>query len=509
MENLSKKQLLEENRMLRQEVKRLNHEMALMRQKMDLLIRRMFGKSSEKLDANQLDLFLLNLPDESGKGEASSLQEADPAKNTKARNNEPRRERWPSDLPVVEEIIDPAEVVAAPEDWRLIGAEVSEQLDYEPAKFLRRRLVRRKYVHRQDRDVAPVVAPMPEVLLERCIAAPGLLAAIIVGKYCDHLPLYRQESIFENRNGVYLPRASMCRWMALVADWMRPIYEIIRTGVMGGGYVQVDETPIRYLAPGHGQSKLGYLWTALSPGSDAFYHWETSRGAHCLKNVITADFRGKLQCDAYAAYPSFSKDKEGIELVACWAHARRNFYEAREHVPQRTKWILRQIGKLYAVEASLREVGAGPNLRSAIRASHSAPIYRRIHRALVAFKKSGQHLPRSSFGKAIDYALSNWELLGAYLRDGRVEIDNNLVENAIRPTALGKKNWLFFGDADSGQRSAILYTIIECCRRRGINPFEYLRDVLTRLPHATNWTVAELTPENWAKANQINLQAVA
>ena len=293
----------------------------------------------------------------------------------------------------------------------------------------------------------------------------------------------------------------MSRWMGLCADWLKPIYEIIRTGVMGGGYVQVDETPIRYLAPGHGQTKLGYLWTALAPGGDAFYHWETSRGAHCLKNVIPADFRGKVQCDAYAAYPSFTKDKDLIELVACWAHARRNFYEAREHVPQRerAKWILRQIGKLYAVEASLREIGAGPNLRSAIRASHSAPIYRRIHRALVAFKKSGHHLPRSSFGKAIDYALSNWSLLGVYLQDGCVEIDNNLVENAIRPTALGKKNWLFFGDADSGERSAILYTIIECCRRRGINPFDYLRDVLTRLPYATNWTVAELTPENWQK----------
>ena len=468
MENLSKKQLLEELRKRDEEIVRLNHEMTLMRQKMDLLIRRMFGRSSEKMDANQLDLFLLSLPDESGKGEASSLQEADPAKNPKARSSEPRRERWPSDLPVVEEIIEPAEVVAAPEDWRFIGAEVSEQLDYEPAKFLRRRLVRRKYVHRQDRDVAPVMAPMPEVLLERCIAAPGLLAAIIVGKYCDHLPLYRQESIFENRNGVYLPRASMSRWMGLCADWLKPIYEIIRTGVMGGGYVQVDETPIRYLAPGHGQTKLGYLWTALSPGRDAFYHWETSRGAHCLKNVIPADFRGKIQCDAYAAYPSFTKDKDPIELVACWAHARRNFYEAREHVPQRAKWILRQIGKLYAIEASLREIGAGPNLRSAIRASHSAPIYRRIHRALTAFKKSGHHLPRSSFGKAIDYALSHWSLLGVYLQDGCVEIDNNLVENAIRPTAIGKKNWLFFGDADSGERSAILYTII--CDLRGSSP---------------------------------------
>jgi transposase len=516
VENLSNKQLLEELSKRDKEIARLlaenarlNHEITLMRQKMDLLIRRMFGRSSEKMDANQLDLFLLSLPDESGKAEASSLQEADPVKCVSKGKPCRRRERWPEDLPVIEEVIDPKEVQEAPQEWRFIGAEVSEQLDYQPAKFLRRRLVRRKYVNRADKEAAPLIAPLPAVLQERCMAAPGLLAAIIVGKYCDHLPLYRQESIFENRHGVYLPRASMARWMGLAADWLRPIYENIRTGVMGGGYVQIDETPVRYLAPGHGQSKLGYLWTALSPGGDAFYHWETSRGAACLRKVIPADFRGKVQCDAYAAYPSFAKDKEHIELVGCWAHARRTFYEAREHVPQRAKWILRQIGLLYAIEAELRRIGAGPRLRAAVRASQSTPIYQRIHRTLVRLKKSGDHLPRSSFGKALDYTLSNWNLLGAYLRDGRTEIDNNLVENAIRPTALGKKNWLFFGDAEAGERSAILYTIIESCRRRGIDPFAYLRDVLTRLPHATNWTVAKLTPENWLQNRTVTLQAAA
>lgn len=255
MENLSKEQLLEENKklsmenkMLREDNARLNHEMTLLRQKMDLVIRRMFGKSSEKLNADQLELFILNLGDNLGKGEASSLQEADPTKSVGKSRSGSRRERWPSDLPVVEEVIEPAEVVAAPQDWRLIGEEVSEQLDYQPGKFLRRRLVRRKYVHRMDRQVAPVIAPMPEVLLERCIAAPGLLAAIIVGKYCDHLPLYRQERIFENRHGVYLPRASMSRWMGMAADWLQPIYEIVRTGVMGGGYVQVDERSHRAVA---------------------------------------------------------------------------------------------------------------------------------------------------------------------------------------------------------------------------------------------------------------------
>ena len=340
------------------------------------------------------------------------------------------RERWPADLPVIEEIIDPKEVQKAPEAWRLIGAEISEQLDYEPGRFLRRRLVRRKYVRRGDPEAVPVIAALPPSLQERCIAAPGLLAQIIVSKYCDHLPLYRQQSIFRNRYGVHLPRQSMARWMGLAADWLRPIYEEIRTGVMAGGYLQIDETPIRYLSPGHGQTKLGYFWTALSPGGDVVYHWETSRAADCLKKVIAADFQGTLQCDAYVAYGSFvKKHARKITLAGCWAHARRNFYEAREQAPQRCGWILRQIAHLYRIEENLRRSQAGPRKRAAVRMSQSRPICQRLYRALVLFKKSRRYLPRSAFGQAIDYALSNWPLLGVYLEDGRIEIDNNLVEN--------------------------------------------------------------------------------
>jgi transposase len=510
VKGLSKKQLLQENQELLEENARLRQDIELLRQKMDVLIRRVFGRSSEKLDASQLDLFLISQESESGKVDASSLEEADPRHEPKARRGARCRERWPADLPVVEEIIDPKEVQKAPQDWRLIGAEVSEQLDYEPGRFLRRRLVRRKYVRRENPEAAPVIAALPPSLQERCIATPGLLAQIIVSKYCDHLPLYRQEAIFGNRHGVHLPRQNMARWMELAADWLRPIYEHIRTGVMAGGYLQIDETPIRYLSPGHGQTKLGYLWTTLSPGGDVVYHWETSRGADCLKKAIAADFQGTLQCDAYVAYGSFVKKHErNITLAGCWAHVRRNFYEAREQTPQRCGWILRQIGHLYRIEENLRRSHAGPRKRSAVRVSQSRPICQRLHRALVLFKKSPRYLPRSAFGQAIDYALSNWPLLGVYLEDGRIEIDNNLVENSIRPTALGKKNWLFFGDADAGQRSAILYTIIESCRCRGIDPQAYLRDVLTRLPSMTNWQVKHITPEAWTRASRSPATATA
>jgi len=298
--------------------------------------------------------------------------------------------------------------------------------------------------------------------------------------------------------------------MELAADWLKPIYEQIRVGVMGGGYLQVDETPVKYLNPGHGKTKQGYLWCAHHPGGDVLYHWETSRGAKCLHNIIPADFTGTLQCDAYAAYPSFANNRERpLTLAGCWAHVRRNFYEAREQAPLRATWILRQIAHLYRIEKNLRKTKSTAVLRAAMRAWQSHAVYQRIHRALLLFKNSGRYLPSSLMGKAIDYALSNWALLGICLDDGRLEIDNNLVENAIRPTAIGKKNWLFIGEAEAGERSAILYTIVECCPRRNIDPQAYLRDVLSRLPSMTNWQIKEVTPQAWAKARSASSLPIA
>jgi hypothetical protein len=165
-------------------------------------------------------------------------------------------------------------------------------------------------------------------LQERNLAGPGLLAHILVSKYCDHLPLYRQEEIFLRRHQVALPRQTLCRWVGLAADWLRPIYEQIRTGVLGGGYVQIDETPIRYLVPGHGQTKQGYLWTTHRPGGDVVYRWETTRAASCLENIVPIDFTGTIQCDGYSAYAAFARGRPGqIELAACWAHVRRGFFD--------------------------------------------------------------------------------------------------------------------------------------------------------------------------------------
>lgn len=479
-------------------------EIKLLREKVDALIQRIFGAQSEKLDPAQLLLLLAGLE---APGKSPEPVAAEEPRRSKA-PSPPRSEsgpRWPADLEVVETIIDPEPVKGCPEVWRCIGEEVTEQLDYEPARFFKRRIVRRKYARRDHPFAAPIIAPL-DTLQERCIAAPGLIAAIVVAKFCDHLPLYRQEQIFATRHGVQIPRQSMAQWMGLAAEWLRAIYEHIRTGVLGGGYVQVDETPIEYLVPGNGQTKLGYLWTCARPGGDTVFSWHTSRAAACLESIIPSGFRGTVQSDGYAAYPAFVRNHnasagcEAIALAGCWAHARRGFIEARESAPRTVGWLLRQIAALYQIEAHLRACHAGPRLREAVRAAHSVPLVRRIGSALLRIRP--RHLPQSAMGRAITYTLDQWPALERFLRDGRIEIDNNGVENAIRPTAIGKKNWLFIGAAEAGQRAAILYTIVQSCRRRGLDPLAYLRDVLTRLPMMTTSQIPEVTPAAWAKASK-------
>jgi transposase len=494
-----------DSELLLERIASLEKENALLRQKIDLLIRKLFGPTSEKLDPAQLLLLLQAGDDEPGKapepvaGEAPrrSMGQSPPRSNR-------RQPQLPEHLPIIEETIVPEPVKAAPQEWRRIGEEVSERLDYEPARFLRRRTVRPKYVQRGVLDAVPIVAPLPDSLLERSIATPALLAQIVVAKYCDHLPLYRQEQIYWSRHGVWLPRQTMAEWVELAAQWLKPLYKEIQQGVFESGYVQVDETPIRYLAPGNGQTKLGYLWTCGVPCGDVLFHWETSRAAACLDNIIPADFCGTIQCDGYEAYDCFARRRgeKKIILSGCLAHVRRKFHEAREQAPKVALFILRHLQNLYVIEAKLRRSRAGPKLREAKRKSASRPILERLHRVLLRLKAKRRFLPRSLMGRAIDYALAQWPALLVFLGDGRLEIDNNLIENAIRPTAVGKKNWLFFGEARAGERSAILYTVIECCRRRGIDPFAYLRDVFTRLPGITNWQVKTITPGAWAKSQR-------
>lgn len=479
-------------------------ENALLRQKLDALCRRFFGQQSEHLNDTQMEFLLSGLaPQTVVEVPAPKAQSCAPRRAT----TDSRRIRTPENLEVVREVIEPEIVRAEPQNFKCIGEETSRQLDFQPGKFLWRETVRPKYVRADDRSQPPVIAPAPARVSEHCLATPALLAQLFINKFCDHLPYYRQEQMFLQRHGVFIARQQMVQWTEQSVRLLSGITRVLKEQLRKSPYVQVDETPVEYLEPGHGQTRQGYLWAGLVPGQCVIYQWHASRAAACLEALLGKEFSGRLQCDGYSAYPAFAKDKRGVKLLGCWAHARRGFFEAKEQAPGVAGWILNQIGWLYRWEEELRQNRAGPQLRQSIRDSHSRMVVRRLHRALTRLQS--RFLPQSLMGQAISYALNQWSALESYLDHGQAEIDNNLVENAIRPTALGKKNWLFFGSEEAGERSADIYTLIANCRMHGVEPYAYLKDVLERLPRTSNQDVANLTPLAWKKAREASLQRAA
>jgi transposase len=485
--------------LLQEALEQSRRENALLRQKLDALARRFFGKKSEQLNAVQLELLLSGLTEAGAEVAENKESPIRPAPRQSPTST--RRLRTPDNLEVVRAVIEPELVQAEPAQWKRIGQEVSRQLDYQPGKFFWQETVRPKYVRRDQRALPPVIAPALARVADHCLAAPGLLAQLLVGKYCDHLPYYRQAQIFWQRHGVFIARQQMVQWTAQSVRLLSGITDCLKRQMQASPYVQVDETPVRYQDPGLvGRCGQGYLWTALVPGQCVVYEWHASRAARCLDSLLGEEFAGKLQCDGYSAYPAFAREKVKLDLFGCWAHARRNFFEAQEQAPRVAGWFLNQIGLLYRWEAELRQSRAGPVLRQVQRGSHHRMVIERLYRALK--KCQPRYLPQSLLGQAISYTLNQWPMLERFLDHGEVEIDNNLVENAIRPTALGKKNWLFFGSEEAGQRSAVIYTLIENCRLHGVEPYTYLKDVLERLPSTTNQEVAQLTPLQWKRARQ-------
>ncbi len=486
-----------------QEQEQLIKEQALKIQmleaKVDALLRRFFGKSGEQLDPNQLTLLMEGLDPKSPLPKDEPCVVADPPRR-RAKSKTSRRPRLPEHLPIVEKVVDPLEVQQDPGAWRCISQEETEQLEYEPSRVYRLKIIRRRFVKKDEPLKVPVIAPLAPRLLEGSILSASLLAHIITGKFCYHLPLYRQETMFLNQHGLALHRQTLCRWMWTAANWLKLIYEEMRREVWRGGYVQIDETPVDYLEPGHGRAKTGYLWTSCRPRVETIYQWFPSRAAECLKAIIPEKFDGLIQCDGYSAYDSHGKWQTQIKWAGCWAHARRHFFEAQEQDPRRSGWVLRQMQHLYAVEARLRRCGIGPKGRHAMRQAQSLPIVRRMGRVFQMWTNKKVFLPQSGMGKALTYIINQWQSLQLFLKEGRLEIDNNLVENGIRPTAVGKKNWLFFGTECSGQTAAILFTLVESCRHHHIDPEAYFRHVLSVLPAATTSQIKDLTPKAIAEA---------
>ena len=522
--------LREHNAQLRAEVEALKEQLEQLKQhnhvlrlKVDAMARKLFGKSSEKLDPAQLQMVFEALqnepPDAPKKSDASDSavcdSEADQAATPTPEGTGKRKKRTLEQiiarLPVSEVIIDPPEVKAEPEAWQCIGAEETRLIDYIPGKFACQKLVRRKYVRKEARHLPPITAPLL-TLQGRCIATPRLLAHTLTQRFELHLPYYRIESMYA-RQGVPLSRQTLCGWAGMCADASGLIVEAIKRDVFADGYVQADETPVKYQDPERkGVCGTGYLWVVHNPVRNvSLFAWRTGRGAACLESIVPRDFNGVIQCDGYSAYEAFAKSASRtgtVQLAGCLAHARRKFFEAQAEGDD-ARWVLAQMQQLYQIEARLRQARAGPGEVHSTRQQHSVPIMERIRSRIDHLQASRKHLPRSLTGEAISYALNQWAKLSVYLRDGRVQIDNNLVENTIRPSAIGKKNWLFMGDAQTGSRAATFYTLIDNCHRAGIDAAAYLTDIFKRLPTETNKTVHRLTPQAWVTEQAAVRQALA
>ena len=462
------------------------------------LEKELFGPSSEqqadeRLSKEQILLSLFPAPAEP----AATQQVLVPAEVKEAPARE-RRQPAAKVLETVTERIEPQEKVCAHcgKTKCEIGCEKSERFEYVPAKVIRHEIIRPKLACPCG-ESGVSIAPLPPQVVEQGQAGASLVAQVILSKYADHLPLYRQQEQFA-RLGLNFPRQTLGDWVEKGAEWLQAIVREMKRELLAGDYLQVDETPVRVMDPEvKGRCATGYLWVAGVPGGDVIFEFHPGRGKEYAQQLV-GDFHGYLQRDGYGVYSSLAKDDAGLIGVGCWSHARRKFVDALEERPKDAEPIVTELRKLYLIERHARDEGLEPEQRKRLRGELSAPILSALKPQLEALLPGC--LPQSPLGKAIKYTLNEWEPLTRYLEDGRLEIDNNLTENAIRPSAVGKKNWLFIGHPEAGWRSAVIYSVIVSCRRRGIEPWEYLRDVLQRLPALKQSEVPTLLPRCWKPA---------
>jgi transposase len=373
-----------------------------------------------------------------------------------------------------------------------IGEEVTEETDFIPATLIRRRTVRPKYACRCG-EAKVVIAPLPPRLIPQSTLGLGLAVHILLTRYDDHLSFYRLEQQFWERHGVTIPRQQMVQWVEHLATWLRPIYDGMWRDVLATGYVQVDETPVRVLDPDvTGKAPRGYLWFYAAPQGDVLLDFDRHRSLAPLQARLKG-FRGTIQTDAYAVYQALVGQQPGLTRIGCLAHARRRFYDALKEDLSEAVWCITQIRSLYRIEDEARDLTAAA--RHALRQQRAPAIWATLKAKAEALRPT--LLPKSTMGKAINYFLDEYDALVGYLRDGRFEIDNNLIENSIRPTAVGRRRWLFIGHPHAGWRSAVIYSLLASCRRRGINPETYLTDVLRRLPSLKITAIDALLPAHW------------
>jgi len=379
-----------------------------------------------------------------------------------------------------------------------IGKEITEELECEPAKFYIKRYIRYKYAPKDGSGVS--IAELPERVIDKGIAGPGLLAMILVGKYMDHMPLYRQKQVFAREN-IQIPSSTIEGWTRQALEKLEPLYEQLVFDTKAQGYLQVDETVIKVLdSDKKGAAHQGYYWVYHAPlEGTVLFDYSPTRGGIAAVPML-GNFKGYLQTDGYAVYEKYGKKKE-VTHLACWAHARREFEKALDNDKARAEKALLMIQKLYAIERKAKRGNLSAELVKELRLDESLPVINELGKWI--FEEIKSTLPKSQIGKAMAYAYARWDALSAYLYDGNLLIDNNLVENAIRPIALGRKNYLFAGSHEAAQRAAMIYSFFAICKKHDVNPFEWLMNTLQNIMSINHKNLKDLYPQNFKKSTEL------
>lgn len=482
----------------------LEAEMAVLTRQLAALTRYVFGRRSEQTPPPGPGQPELSLEMETEAPPALLPAPPDKPKGGSRKGRKVRAALLPDHLPVEETVIVNPLAEADPDNYREIDREVTERLERIPGKLVILRVVRPVFVRRDQPFAAPVSAPAPPQFLPGSFFGPQLMVDLTLGKYLYHLPLYRQAKALEWESGVKISPATLCQTLARIAKEVEPVVQAMADDLWRAPCVQFDLTPVRCLSREHaGGSFLGQMWVAAVPGGDVLYTWDPSKAASVADGIIPPWFKGILQSDGGPEVLCFLKGGKdrlkpppGIPRAACWAHVRRKFFEGAKAGCVLCARLLKIINVLYRIEGHARDLGLTPEERALLRQRRArrvvAGLRRRIGRILATER------PKSAVGKACTYALGQWDGLKLYLEHGVVEIDHNSVENALRPCALGKKNWLFIGDAKAGPRSAIFYSLLGSCLRRGLNPRAYLQWLFSRIAAAGTHTPQTLTPAAYA-----------
>ena len=482
------------------ELKEQQNRIEEQRSEIEQLRRLLFGPSSEKLSAAQeteLAEVAEDLQEQVQRPEADSVEILEPEESPVKARQRGRRHPFPAHVEVQTQVLEPEVCCHCGELGTRIGEEVSQEYDLIPAHVVVRRVVRVKRVCRCGCG-GVAIAPLPPKLLPGSRLGIGLAVFILLSKFDDHLALYTLEKIFRERHGVIIPRQQMVQWIEVMAGLLRLLTDRMWQNMKRGNYLQIDESPVKVLDPEvKGKAGKGYLWFFGVPGGDVFLEYSDSRG-HTVPLQLLEDFAGAFQSDGFEGYQTLERKKPELKRLGCAAHSRRKFYQAALEKDRQGIWFISRFRQLYKLEDEVRQML--PEDRQKERQAKAPKIWEEMKSR--AQELQPVLLPQSSMGKAIRYFLNEYDALLVYLESPDYQIDNNLIENAIRPSCVGKKRWLFIGHPDAGWRSAVIYSIIQSCRRRGINPQDYLTDVLTRLPALKNTELEPLLPGNWKPPHQ-------